>query len=72
MADYDWFDRGPTSNERAANDLRPKGLIAVWDMQRRDHIKYYLCRRGCGTLVWDPEAHMQNVCRDFNPVVGDD
>lgn len=30
----------------------------------------YKCRRGCGTLVWDVEAHIKNVCPTFEPVVG--
>lgn len=26
----------------------------------------YKCNRGCGTIVWDPEAHIKNVCRSDN------
>lgn len=28
------------------------------------------CRRGCGTVVWHLEDHIKNVCRKFEPVVG--
>ena len=31
----------------------------------------WICRRGCGTVVWDIEAHIKNVCKEFNPVVGE-
>ena len=30
----------------------------------------YKCRRGCGTVVWDVDTHIKNVCPSFNPVVG--
>lgn len=30
----------------------------------------FRCRRGCGTLVWDIDMHIKNVCPTFNPVVG--
>lgn len=28
------------------------------------------CRRGCGTVVWHIEKHIENVCPEFRPVVG--
>lgn len=33
--------------------------------------KLFQCRRGCGTLVWDVEAHIKNVCTTWEPVAGD-
>ena len=81
MADYDWgkgccgmtvghADDCPEHpilkkvNARAA-ELRPLGFIY-------DHkTKAFFCRRGCGTLVWNPEEHMENVCTKFEPVAGD-
>ena len=32
----------------------------------------WACRRGCGTLVWDPKTHMENICIGWAPRVGDD
>jgi len=83
MADYDWFDPAyyppepPDPYKEEAKKYRPLGLEAVFE--KSDFIgpqvlpiKYYKCRRGCGTLVWDPEEHIKNVCTEFNPVVGKD
>ena len=30
------------------------------------------CRRGCGMLVWDPEAHIETTCPEWAPRVGDE
>lgn len=30
------------------------------------------CRRGCGSVVWDCEAHIETVCPEWAPRVGDD
>lgn len=75
MADYDWFDN-PVANpyEETAREWRPKGFEAVFsytDLYGIKGIRYYHCRRGCGTLVHDPIEHIKNVCPTFNPVVGD-
>lgn len=75
MADYDWFDT-PKENqyETTAKRWRPEGLQAKFSLDslgRINGIMFYLCRRGCGTLVHDPAKHIQNVCTTFNPVVGD-
>lgn len=39
----------------------------VWDVGS----DAWYCRRGCGCVVWDVEAHTKNVCTSFNPVVGE-
>jgi hypothetical protein len=73
MADYDWFDREPTKWEIEANAKRPQGYAAVFNyssISKINGIKYFLCRRGCGTLVWDTVAHSKNVCTTFEPVAG--
>lgn len=81
MADYDWFDRDrdyePDPWEIKAAKYRPLGFEAVFaksDFIGRQSlpVEYYLCRRGCGTLVWNPEDHMKNVCTQFNPRAGSD
>jgi len=82
MADYDWGKSccGQISGHRedcedhpiyasrnaAARKWRPLGLRLDFNTG------YYECRRGCGTLVWDAEAHIKNVCTEFNPVAGDE
>ena len=30
----------------------------------------WVCRRGCGTVVWHIEDHIKNVCPKFEPIVG--
>jgi len=70
MADYDWFDRSPTEAEVTASEWRPQGLHAVFEGLNNTRIKYYMCRRGCGTLVWSPTEHIKNVCVTWNPVAG--
>lgn len=70
MADYDWFDRSPSKDELAARKYRPLGFHPVWD-SGVNRVQYYRCHRGCGTLVWNPEEHMKNVCPTFEPVAGE-
>jgi hypothetical protein len=71
MADYDWFDRTDDMERHFnAQRLRGMGFHPVWSTHGVAP-EYYQCRRGCGTLVWDPEAHMKNVCTIFEPVVGE-
>ena len=71
MADYSWFDKSPSADDLAASKYRPQGYEPVWDRGSYAKILYYKCRRGCGTLVWNPEEHSQNVCTKFNPVAGE-
>lgn len=73
MADYDWFDREPNPFEIEAKRMRPLGFVAMFrrsSIGKVNGIDYYLCRRGCGTVVWNPEIHMKNVCPTFEPVAG--
>ena len=72
MADYDWFpERHEAERQRVRtdNENKARGLFPVYN---RDvtAIQYYRCLRGCGTLVWDIETHIKNVCPTFEPVVG--
>jgi hypothetical protein len=70
MADYDWGLRDTAAEMEAHHrqyELRAMGFQPIFD---NGFLTYYQCRRGCGTLVWDPETHMENVCREFSPVVG--
>lgn len=60
----------------AAKKYRPLGFQAVFEDSdfigsQTLRIKYYMCRRGCGGLVWSPEDHMKNVCTEFNPIIGE-
>ena len=74
MADYDWFDHTPSESDKLAAEWRAQGMHPVADGHMIGgqilRIKYYKCQRGCGTIVWDPEAHVMNVCIEFKPVVG--
>jgi hypothetical protein len=71
MADYDWFDdRGPSAGELAAAKWRPRGFDAIFN-KHSTSVSHYRCRRGCGTLVWNPEDHIKNVCVMWEPVVGE-
>jgi len=76
MADYDWFDhteREPHPAEIEAAKWRVQGFDAKFSygsFYNVTGVEYYRCRRGCGTLVWNPEDHMKNVCTKFEPVVG--
>lgn len=79
MADYDWFDNeeDTTKAEITAAKWRPLGLIAVHGPAHTMggqalYIEHYRCRRGCGTLVWNPQEHIDNVCREWHPVAGQD
>ncbi len=64
------------AEKRKDAQLRSQGFSPVWTgamviggpYTRPDH---WQCRRGCGTLVWDPEAHMANVCIEWNPRAGE-
>lgn len=77
---FDWTDipelPEPVDPHReAAKKYRHQGLVAVFKESdfigpQTLPILYYKCRRGCGGLVWDPEAHMKNVCTEFNPIAG--
>lgn len=77
MADYDWFDRTPTEAEIKGSKWRPLGLHPVYQQGKYTmggsplYLDYFQCRRGCGTLVWDPEAHIKNVCTKWEPVVAE-
>lgn len=78
MADYDWFpERHEERRQRVHEDRlnRANGFHPVY-VRRGDtfseDLAYYQCRRGCGTLVWDIETHIKNVCPKFEPVVGSD
>jgi len=80
MADYDHWDQPccggfPGHKEHCHNhphysayknraDKRAQGY--VWSLEQQA----YRCRRGCGTLVWDTDAHSKNVCTEFKPIVG--
>jgi hypothetical protein len=80
MADYDWGKSccGMTvghaddcfehpikgTMNRLAVKYRPLGLLWSWKHNA------YLCRRGCGCVVFSPEDHIKNVCTSFDPVVG--
>ena len=72
MADYDWFadQWQPTPQEKEAAEREKQGFVAVWEEaslgRSRHKVKYYRCLRGCGTLVWDLNAHIKNVCPHYN------
>lgn len=74
MADYDWFDNEITTEaSRVGGRWRIQGLHPVFKSPTTMggqplYIDYYQCRRGCGTIVWNPQEHIDNVCREFNPV----
>jgi hypothetical protein len=51
------YDRVKWADE---NGFRP--VFTVSDTGRDLQIMHYACERGCGTLVWDPQAHIKNVC----------
>lgn len=72
MADYDWFDRTPSKDELDATKYRPLGFdrLIIPTTSGTVACQVYRCRRGCGTLVWNPEEHMKNVCTQFNPRAG--
>lgn len=85
MADYDWGPAcgcgfmqphrrlckdNPQYENNVAWDaklarMRSQGFI--WS----DKVEAWQCRRGCGTYVWNVADHTVNVCRNFNPVVGE-
>lgn len=76
MADYDWFDHEkPTEAKTLGEKYRALGFSPVYKDSHTMggqplYLDYYLCRRGCGCMVWSPEDHMKNVCREFNPIAG--
>lgn len=73
MADYNWFDEKKDAYLEDWNkdqQLRAQGFVRAYGLTTEGVTKYYLCRRGCGTVVWDIEAHMKNVCPLWNPVAG--
>lgn len=77
MADYDWFpERREAERKQRIEDgkKRAMGFHPVYMREGsalHEKLVHYQCRRGCGTLVWDINDHMKNVCREFNPVVGE-
>ena len=76
MADYDWFpERHEARMKQQAEDNanRARGFHPVYmtlGSALNSTLVYYQCRRGCGTLVHDIEAHIKNVCPRFEPLVG--
>lgn len=78
MADYDWFDHEtPTKAKELGEYWRAQGLHPVYkDAHTMGgqplYLDHYNCRRGCGCKVWNPQEHITNVCREWNPVVGKD
>lgn len=73
MADYDWFDRTPTEAKLEGMEWEKKGLKPVYKDDAYTmggqplHISHFECMRGCGTLVWNPVAHIKNVCTEWSP-----
>lgn len=77
MADYDWgksccgqmfghtrecYSHPSYANRKLAEKYN---MTPVWDYNDTtgaQRITHYLCKSGCGCLVFDPEAHRKNVC----------
>lgn len=76
MADYDWFDHeSPTKAKLLGEKWRAQGLHPVYGDSHTMggqplYLTHYICRRGCGCLVGNPEDHIKNVCIKWEPVVG--
>lgn len=78
MADYDWTKdcgcslMGPHKDFCEKNPNYKSNMLHAEKRVQGYHwsnsASAYMCRRGCGTLVWDTETHSQNVCREFNPI----
>jgi hypothetical protein len=74
MADYDWFDPTPEQIEKDRQDhlarvrttdwvnkMKGEGFIPFTKFGKRPP-EAWKCLRGCGTVVWDIDAHKRNVC----------
>ena len=47
---------------------RTRGFVYLGDMKGNRTQMIWGCRRGCGCVVWDTDTHIENVCREFNPI----
>lgn len=66
MANYDWFQDQRNAYEEAHTrywEFKGLGFERIY-FRSDDSIELYKCMRGCGTVVHDPYAHIENVCRD--------
>lgn len=77
MADYRWGDNCKhcgrykfMSDDHAEdcpkhrNAKQFRAILAVGGgFTFMPEVMAYKCKRGCGTLVWDIESHVQNVCK---------
>jgi len=81
MADYDWIKNCGcplTGGHRPFCTSNPDYEINMIHAKNRSRgflwtsAGAYQCKRGCGCLVWDIEAHIENVCKEFNPIVGNE
>lgn len=80
MADYDNWNQPccggfPGHEEHCHNHRNYQSYVSKARLRTQGYVwnenaRAYQCRRGCGTLVWDTQAHSKNVCPEFNPVVG--
>lgn len=74
MADYDWFDPCESCGVRQGHDTSCRWhrhyKSFVQGFEWNPAAKAFRCLRGCGTLVWDKQAHMANVCRSWDRATG--
>jgi len=80
VADYDWgpdcgcgfmqkHHRLCKDNPDYARNVAHDELVArneALGFSYNSHAKAWDCRRGCGCVVWDVVAHIQNVCTVWN------
>lgn len=71
MADYDWYERCDVCLGRQGHEVwcrwheHYKKFVRGFEWHGK--ARAFMCMRGCGTLVWDIDAHMENVCRTWDP-----
>lgn len=75
MADYDWFSVSCcTGSTISGHDItcenNPNHSMYRYAKQHNMTLFWvdgrpvaYKCNRGCGCIIWDIDAHIENVCR---------
>lgn len=73
---YVVYPQATTASAEPWHQWRSMGFHPVWFdrasmvIGRPVRPDAWQCKRGCGTLVWDPATHIENVCRTWEPVAG--